>query len=81
VKSVQSWPAVSPSAIFCKFFTQTWVRTEVIFSLVYCLFTFAEMLQTQENVIGKIGKQNKMSEIFSKRTKLKKSKVSEINPD
>jgi hypothetical protein len=39
------------------------------------------MLQKQENVIGKIGKQNKMSEIFSKRTKLKKSKVSEINPD
>jgi hypothetical protein len=34
VKSVQSWPAGSPSAVYCKFFTQTRVRTEVIFSLV-----------------------------------------------
>jgi hypothetical protein len=29
-----TWPAGGLSAVYCKFFTQTRVRTEVIFSLV-----------------------------------------------
>jgi hypothetical protein len=39
-----SWPSGSPSPVYCKFFTQTRVRTEVIFSLVPMLFSLCIVL-------------------------------------